>query len=76
MHGAARGHRLGAVCRPARQPGVRRCRRSLLLPPSPLTPADEEAPLAERREGLEDYGFACACAKCEAEELAEQLGVL
>lgn len=55
---------------------MRRCRRSLLLPPSPLTPADEEAPLAERREGLEDYGFACACAKCEAEELAEQLGVL
>ena len=38
--------------------------------------ADEEAPLAERREQLADYGFACACDKCAAEELAAELGAL
>ncbi len=38
--------------------------------------ADEEAPLQERREQLADYGFVCACEKCEAEELAAQLGGL
>ena len=39
-------------------------------------PADEEAPLEERREQLADYGFVCACDKCAAEELAAELGAL
>ncbi|PSC68405.1 SET domain-containing [Micractinium conductrix] len=41
-----------------------------------LSYIDEEAPLAERREQLADYGFECGCDKCAAEELAAQLGDL
>ena len=47
-----------------------RCRPS---PPSLCRAADQTAPLAERREPLADYGFVCACDKCSAEELAEEL---
>ncbi|EFN50876.1 hypothetical protein CHLNCDRAFT_141673 [Chlorella variabilis] len=38
-----------------------------------LSYIDEEAPLEERRQQLADYGFRCACDKCQAEELAEAL---
>ncbi|KAL4419340.1 hypothetical protein ABPG75_002643 [Micractinium tetrahymenae] len=38
-----------------------------------LSYIDEEAPLEERREQLAEYGFACACDKCTAEELAAEL---
>ncbi|KAL4420876.1 hypothetical protein ABPG77_002835 [Micractinium sp. CCAP 211/92] len=38
-----------------------------------LSYIDEEAPLEERREQLGEYGFACACDKCSAEELAAEL---
>jgi hypothetical protein len=34
---------------------------------------DEEAPAAERAAALADYGFACACDKCAADELAAEL---
>jgi hypothetical protein len=39
-------------------------------PPPPVVPM----PLAERRAALRDYGFECACERCEAEELAEAVG--
>jgi hypothetical protein len=39
-------------------------------PPPPVVPM----PLAERRAALRDYGFECACERCEAEELAEVVG--
>ena len=41
--------------------------------PQHRSAADQAAPLAERREALADYGFVCACDKCSAEELAEEL---
>lgn len=64
---------------PARSPALHPpCthRRPRPSAPAPPPASDEEAPLAERREQLADYGFACACDKCAAEELAEELGGL
>jgi hypothetical protein len=31
---------------------------------------DEELPLVERRAALQDYGFVCACERCERERAA------
>jgi len=42
--------------------------------PPPPPPPRVPQPLAERRAALRDYGFECACERCEAEELAEAVG--
>ena len=35
----------------------------------------EDAPLQDRAAALADYGFVCGCERCEAERLAEELGM-